>query len=116
MNRAKNEKKKQDLLDSLLRACYPYISEGKGFTTELADVELLYDLKLLPHMLPDGEEDAALIIIGQRLGKPVMVKVWREGQVAKARMVTDERDGEITIEKIRGSGEVVLTLEGYFII
>ena len=54
-----------------------------------------YDLKLLPHMLPDGEEDAALIIIGQRLGNPVMAKVWREGQVAKARMVTDERDGEI---------------------
>ena len=59
-----------------------------------------YDLKLLPHMLPDGEEDAALIIIGQRLGNPVMAKVWREGQVAKARMVTDERDGEIAMENI----------------
>ena len=51
-------------------------------------------------MLPDGEEDAALIIIGQRLGNPVMAKVWREGQVAKARMVTDERDGEIAMENI----------------
>ena len=33
LNRAKNKKKKQDLLDSLLSACYPYISEGRGFTT-----------------------------------------------------------------------------------
>ena len=115
-NKEKNEKKKQDLLDSLLCASYPYISEGRGFTIELADVELPHDLKVLPHTLPDGEEDAALITVGQREGKSVMAKVWRDGEVAKARMVTDERDGEITIEKIRGSGEVVLKLEGNFII
>ena len=114
MNRAKNEKKKQDLLDSLLRACYPYISEGRGFTTELAGVELPHDLKLLPHMLPDGEEDAALINVGQQVGKPVVAKVWRDGEEAKARMVTDERDGEITMENIRGNEKVMLQLKGFF--
>ena len=54
--------------------------------------------------------------VGQRKGKSVMAKVWRDGEVAKAKMFTDERDGEIVTKEIRGSGEVVLTLEGYFII
>ena len=115
-DRAKTKKEKQDLLDSLLCASYPYISEGRGFTIELVDVELPYNLKVLPHTLPDGEEDAALITVGQWEGKPVMAKVWRDGEVAKAKMFTDERDGEIVTKEIRGSGEVVLTLEGYFII
>ena len=75
-----------------------------------------YDLKFLPNLLPDGEEDAAHVNVGQRLGKPVMAKVWRDGEVVKAKMFTDERDGEIVTKKIRGSGEVVLQLQGCFII
>ena len=57
-----------------------------------------------------------MITVGQQDETPVMAKVWRDGEVAKAMMFTDERDGEIVTKEIRGSGEVVLTLEGYFII
>ena len=44
--------------------------------------------------------------------KPVTVKVWRDGEVAKARMVTGDRDGEITSENIGGSREMMLQLKG----
>ena len=35
--------------------------------------------------------------------------------MAKARMVTDERDGEIAMENIRGNGEAMHQLKGFFI-
>ena len=93
----------------------PAYPRGRGFTTELAGVALPYDLKFLPNLLPDGEEDATHINVGQQVGKPVVAKVWRDGEVAKARMVTDERDGEIAMENIRGNGDVMFQLKGFFI-
>ena len=48
-------------------------------------------------------------------GKSVMAKAWRDGEVAKAMMFTDERDGEIVTKEIRGSVELVLWLQGFFI-
>ena len=38
--------------------------------------------------------------------------MWREGEVAKARMVTGDRDGEITTENIGGSREMMFQLKG----
>ena len=35
-------------------------------------------LKILPHLLPEGEEDGAYITVGQHQGEPFTVKVWRE--------------------------------------
>ena len=57
-----------------------------------------------------------MITIGQQEGKPVMVKVWRDGEVARARNFTDEKDGEIVTKEIRGSKELVLQIPGCFTI
>ena len=81
-NKAEKAKKKQDIMDSLLRTAYPFISEGKGLTSSLASLELPYNLNLLPQFLPEGEEDAACLTIGQHEGKPFSVPVWRDGDLA----------------------------------
>ena len=58
-NKADEERDKQDMLDTLLQASYPFISEGRGLTSELAHVKLPYELNVLPQFLPEGEEDRA---------------------------------------------------------
>ena len=114
LNKAEKEKKKQDMLDTLLRASYPYISEGRGFTSELAVVSLPYHLKLLPQFLPEGEEDGAWINISQQMGKPMRAYVWREGKMAMGRVDTGERTGEMASASIRGIAEVMLHFTGCF--
>ena len=81
-NKAEKAKKKQDITDSLLQTAYPFISEGKGLTSSLASLELPYNLKLLSQFLPEGEEDAACLTIGQHEGKPFSLWVWRDGELA----------------------------------
>ena len=81
-NKAEKAKEKQDITDSLLRTAYPFISEGKGLTSSLAPLELPYNLKLMPQFLPEGEEDAACLTIGQHEGKLFAVWVWRDGELA----------------------------------
>ena len=88
LNKAEKAKKKQDILDGLLRVSYPFISEGRGFTNALGPVKL--SLKLLPHLLPEGEEDAAYIAIGQHHGDPFSVKVWREKESVMGRLKNGE--------------------------
>ena len=77
LKKAEKAKKKQDIMDSLLRSAYPFISEGRGLTSTLAPLELPYNLRVLPQFLPEGEEDAASLIIGQHEGKPFTVMVWK---------------------------------------
>ena len=83
-NKAEKAKKKQDITDSLLRTAYPFISEGKGLTSSLASLELPYNLNLvlMPQFLPEGEEDAAYLTIGQLEGKSFALWVWRDGELA----------------------------------
>ena len=76
LNKAEKAKKRQDILDRLLRVSYPFISEGRGFTNALGPVRL--SLKVLPHLLPEGVEDCAWVTLGQLQGEPFTVKVWRE--------------------------------------
>ena len=85
LNKTTLAKEKQDMLDSLLRASYPYISEGRGFTNALGPVNL--SLKVLSHLLPEGEEDSAYITMGQHHGEPLTMEVWREKEREKERVM-----------------------------
>ena len=73
-NKAEKAKKKQDILDSLLQASYPFISEGRGLTP----TSISSELTLVADLLPEGEEDGTWVSVGQREGKPVTVKVWKD--------------------------------------
>ena len=64
-NKAEKAKKKQDITDTLLRTAYCFLSEGKGLTSSQTPLKLPYKLKLLPQFLPEGEENAACLTIGQ---------------------------------------------------
>ena len=88
LNKAEKAKKRQDILDSLLRTSYPFISEGRGFTDALGPVKL--SIKLLPHLIPEGEEDGTCITVGQLQGEPFIVKVWREEERVMGRLETGE--------------------------
>ena len=106
LNKAEKEKKKQDMLDTLLRASYPFISEGRGFTNAMAVLKLSF--KLLPQFLPEGEEDGAYITVGQLQGEPFSVKVWREKESVMGRLENGKscRLGETAKGK---EGEAMLT-------
>ena len=92
-------------MDSLLRSAYPFISEGRGLTNTLAPLEIPYNLRVLPHLLPEGEEDAASLTIGQPEGRPLTVMVWKNDKVAfcnfgKSAKIVDEE--EVTLHDITG--------------
>ena len=129
LNKAEEEKKVQDILDNLLRLSYPFISEGRGLTNPLAPVDSVrlalpsypipvdsvkVSIKLLPHLLPEGEKDSARLAIGQQRGESFTVRVWREKRMVLGRLKTGEgwSWGEIASAKI-GEGNLVLT--GYFL-
>ena len=78
LNKEQKAQERQDILDTLLRTSYPLISEGRGLTTPFAPVEMPYDLSLLPEFLPEGENDAAVVTVGQLEGRPYNVQVWLE--------------------------------------
>merc|ERR1719187_1499066 len=82
----------QDLIDSVLRVTYPYISEGKGWTKMMQDIPFdrkHVSLTVDPNLLPDGEEDGAELLLGRKQeGEEVdilRVKIWRkDGMVVLA--------------------------------
>ena len=76
----------QDLLDSILKIAYPYISQARKLTDMNKQLESGAELKfsLLPEALPMGYEDKTPVIVGfekNKNGKNSVVKVyvWREG-------------------------------------
>merc|ERR1719150_2990948 len=79
INKEEKAKKRQDLMDSLLRPVYPFISEGKALTNPFAKLEPPYDIKVLPKYLPEGEEDAIFLDIGQYKGFPLKLAIWKDG-------------------------------------
>ena len=90
LNRSGKAEEKQNILDSLLRTTYPFISEGRGLTNPRAPVRMPYELELIPEFLPDGEDDAAQITNGQIEGRPQTVCVWREREEAMADVVFEK--------------------------
>ena len=103
MNKAEKAKQKQDLIDGLLRSAYPFISEGKALTNSSAKLELPCHIKVLPMYLPDGEEDAVFLDIGQYKGFPLKVAIWKDG---------DQVVSYGTQVKITGEEEVTLHVKG----
>ena len=84
----------QDLLDSILKIAYPYISQARGLTDMNKQLEYSSDLKfgqaglkfsLLPEALPNGYEDMTTVIIGFKENKKglksvVKFHMWRSGK------------------------------------
>ena len=103
-NKAEKAKKKQDILDRLLQSAYPFISEGRGLTSPLNELELPSQLRVLPKFLPEGREDAASLIIGQLESCQVKVGVWREEDCVFCSFGCSA--------KIKGQDEVTLHITG----
>ena len=76
----------QDLLDSILKIAYPYISQARKLTDMNKQLEYSQDglkFSLLPEVLPMGYEDNTPIIIGfqtdeNRMRTVIKVNVWKE--------------------------------------
>ena len=73
----------QDTVDTVLTMTYPYISEGRGWTslnTEIARTQRSVEVKIKPQYVPEGEEDKTEVIIGTYLRDPsipVRITIWR---------------------------------------
>ena len=76
----------QNHLDDVLRIAYPYISESKKLTsikTKISPTVNDIEIKLDPSLLPYGEEDYTLLMLGERKHddgtyiNDVKIKVWR---------------------------------------
>ena len=94
MKKSEKGRKKQDLLNVLLRASYPLISQGRGLTNALAPVgsPVACELTILPDLLSEGEEEGTLVTIGQRGDWPVVVKAWRKGGMVQAETLSGNED------------------------
>ena len=80
----------QDLLDSILKIAYPYISQARKLTDMNKHLEYSFSnsgaglkFRLLPEALPEGYEDRTPVIIGFQTNKEgiksvVKVQVWKE--------------------------------------
>ena len=78
-NKAEKAKKKQDIMDQLLKPAYPFISEGRGLTSTLAQLEIPFDLRVLPNFLPEGKDDAVSLVIGQLGDWQLTARIWKDG-------------------------------------
>ena len=80
---SKKKSKIQDVLDSILKICYPYMSQGFGWTdfqTDLTSDDATIDVKLHPEYIPEGAEDKVAITVGKAAGrKSALISVWKEG-------------------------------------
>ena len=109
--KAEKAKQRQDILDALLKTSYPFISEGRGLTSALSPMKLCF--KLLPHLLPEGEEDSTRVTIGHLQGKPFAVNLWKEDDVAMGRWENGEswNCGEIAGTDIIATGILLHILQ-----
>ena len=82
---AKEAKKKsevQNILDQVLKICYPYTSQANNWTnmkTKIDPNENKFLISVLPAYLPQGIEDATKVVIGVKIGDdhPSSVLLWR---------------------------------------
>ena len=81
----------QDLLDSILKTAYPYISQARKLTDMNKELEYSLDsgtslnFSLLPELLPEGYDDKSSVIVGNQNDKNgtksvVKIHVWRAGK------------------------------------
>ena len=108
-NKEQKAQERQDILDKLLRTCYPLISEGRGLTSSFAPMKFPFHLKVLPEFLPEGREDSAVVTIGQVEGRPLTVQIWRGSGMAWCAMAS-----EPYLRIVPNSTEVHFRLTGLF--
>ena len=100
MNKDKKKQENTDIVDSVLRSSYAFISEGRGLTNSLAKVDSPYKLRVLPQYIPEGEDDAAQVTIGQINGMPLVVELWEEaGKVRVKTKMWEMRILEVDLEE-----------------
>ena len=122
-----NKKEKgeiQDMIDSVLKETYSYISEGKGWTNMLQDVpeESIY-LTVDPDLLPDGEEDAVEVPLGRKGGgeesEILRVRMWMKDGIVfiasdrSTQKYQHKQLGEIMFDLITTEGKYLISSEGF---
>ena len=83
-NGTKNKQKVQDMLDSVLKICYPYFSEIKQWTSMSSRIsdpanDKTFNITVLPSYLPEGEHDQTRVFIGvdTTQNEPIFLDIWR---------------------------------------
>ena len=73
---------RRDLLDSVLKLAYPYISEGKGWTSAWSKLPAAdwLEITVRPEFVPEGWEDKTSVLIGNCGDGTVQVEMWRTEQ------------------------------------
>jgi len=64
-SKTEDKGKIQDTLDQVLKICYSYISQARGWTnmrTKINQNDKQFTIKVMPQYLPEGYEDAAKVI------------------------------------------------------
>ena len=79
------EAKTQDILDSVLKLAYPYLSDIRGWTnfkTLITQNQKTLVIQVMPMFLPFGEDDAVVVKVGVRqvnnVPEIVKMKLWRD--------------------------------------
>ena len=122
--------KVQDLLDSILKIAYPYISQARGLTDMNKQLEYSSNSEaglkfcLLPEALPEGYEDKTQVILGFQndlhgIKSVVKVYVWRSGKsvwyehkaAMRYKIITSEAE-PVDMEDAESSGPFTITLTG----
>ena len=97
-------------MDQLLKSAYPFISEGRGLTSSLVQLEMPYNLRVLPMFVPEGKEDAVSLVLGQIFGGPLTVNIWRDGN--KITFDADAYSSILQSADINGQTEVKFQIGG----
>ena len=112
-NKAEKAKKRQDLMDGLLRsAYYPFVSGKKRIDLLPCSNGEPYNLSFLLNFLPQGEEDSVSLVIGQLGGWPVSVKIWGEGYQSFSSYYTYYNLVVSKSVEITGQEEMTYTIRG----
>ena len=79
---AKKKSEVQNILDQVLKICYPYVSQSNNWTemkTKIDPTEDKLIITVMPQYLPQGVEDATKVIIGVKTGEdhPSSVLIWK---------------------------------------
>ena len=70
-SQSEQKEKIQDILDQILKICYSYISQNRGWTnmrTKINPAEKKFSMTVMPQYLPEGVVDAAEVIFGVKTG------------------------------------------------
>ena len=75
----KEKENKQNLVDSILRISYPYISEGRSWSSIWTKLPPIGKLKIIikPEFIPEGQKDKTEVAIGTYGDQSVKIGIWK---------------------------------------